>query len=96
MPPTSPAVRGRFLENSRRGRGRPTFKENMEQHNREKYDWYNRENALGRRQLRRRKRPEVAEEALATGRQRSPRWVAGGAFRPLITNTHGDSDAYHR
>ena len=29
------------------------------------------------------------------GRPRSPRWVAGGASRPLVTNTHGDSDAYH-
>ena len=37
------------------------------------------ENTLGRRQLRRRKRHEVAEEAPARGRLRSPRWVAGGA-----------------
>jgi len=76
----SPAVPGGFLDNCRRGQGGPRpGKENLEQHNKDNYDRYNRENALGRRQLRRRKRHEVAEEAPARGRQRFPRWVAGGA-----------------
>ena len=80
MPHTPPVVPEGFLDNCRRGRGGPRpGKENFEQHNKDNYDRYNKENALGRRQLHRRKRHEVAEEAPARGRRRSPQWVKGGA-----------------
>ena len=57
MPHPSPVVPEGFLDNCRRGRGWPCpGQEIIEQYDKDKYEKHDTENALSRRQLRRRER----------------------------------------